>query len=283
MKTIEPSQYRKTQRCRRNFRTDGAMGRRGRRAFTLVELLVVIGIIAVLIAILLPALSAARRSARTVACLSNIRELGMVFRFYAGDNGGYLPRRVWTDMPGVSTGYTWPAELWARGYVKNLEIYSCPEMESMGGRADFRRQKDWLASRQPTDSVLSQDFWKETHYGFNVRNLGSNFRKDPSSGWTGPSAKLEIIRSPSTKLLLADACNPLRYYGERRLYGAYDLWDSFGATRHAGGLHARHASAVNILWADGHASTEKTDAYNPYQTLGDVSVAEDITTTIWSR
>jgi prepilin-type N-terminal cleavage/methylation domain-containing protein/prepilin-type processing-associated H-X9-DG protein len=66
------------------------MGRK--RAFTLVELLVVIGIIALLISILLPALNRAREQANAARCLSNLQQLGAAFLGYTEDNRGMMPR-----------------------------------------------------------------------------------------------------------------------------------------------------------------------------------------------
>ncbi len=64
---------------------------KSRRAFTLVELLVVITIIAILAALLLPALNRAKEAARATACLSNLHQLGIALQIYVSDNNNKLP------------------------------------------------------------------------------------------------------------------------------------------------------------------------------------------------
>jgi prepilin-type N-terminal cleavage/methylation domain-containing protein len=64
---------------------------KSRSAFTLVELLVVIGIIAVLVAILLPALNRARQQANLIACQSQLRQVGQALGIYVTEHSGYLP------------------------------------------------------------------------------------------------------------------------------------------------------------------------------------------------
>ncbi|HLL89670.1 MAG TPA: type II secretion system protein [Tepidisphaeraceae bacterium] len=73
--------------------------RRPDRAFTLVELLVVIGVIALLIGILMPALSKAREQANKTKCLAHLRSLGQAMVLYANDFRDRLPN---TNPPGTS-------------------------------------------------------------------------------------------------------------------------------------------------------------------------------------
>jgi prepilin-type N-terminal cleavage/methylation domain-containing protein len=70
-------------------------------AFTLIELLVVIAIIAILAAMLLPALAAAKRKAQRINCVNNLKEVGLAFRVWEGDNGDQYPMSVGTAQGGA--------------------------------------------------------------------------------------------------------------------------------------------------------------------------------------
>jgi len=78
--------------------------KRSSAAFTLIELLVVISIIALLIGILLPALGAARSTARDMACLSNQRQIGIGLYAYAQEHKGTLPISYWHGGTAGVTG-----------------------------------------------------------------------------------------------------------------------------------------------------------------------------------
>ena len=87
---------------------------RKRKAFTLVELLVVIGIIAILMSVLLPTLASARRAGVQVKCQASLRQMGDAFKMYAIDYKGYWPVMKWepaTVPAGAPKAMTWQAFL----------------------------------------------------------------------------------------------------------------------------------------------------------------------------
>ena len=113
---------------RRRNTIGGASSPIRRPAFTLVELLVVIGLIAVLVSLLMPAMKLAREALRTTQCVANLHSLSGAWIQYSVDNGGAI---VWSDTNNgdwvnsgnannqYTTGYLFP-------YLTNPNVYNCP-------------------------------------------------------------------------------------------------------------------------------------------------------------
>lgn len=219
-----------------------------KRAFTLIELLVVIAIIAILAAILFPVFSRAKAAARTSACLSNMRQLGMAVSIYLGDSDGVYPT-PYGNRPGTSawvlsgtgslTGTTSPAcpigtdshDMCfvadpTRGslfpYVKGQGIYKCPHVESGAHRA--------------TGDPMNSGRQRVT-YSMNYLFGGAWFTtSDGGRGMEGSSES--AVTNPSSTIMLVDEDV------ETRNDGVF-VWTSNPATDEVGDMHADGANMVH--------------------------------------
>jgi prepilin-type N-terminal cleavage/methylation domain-containing protein/prepilin-type processing-associated H-X9-DG protein len=155
--------------------------RRPRHAFTLVELLVVIGIIALLIGILLPALNKARESGRQVKCLSNMRQLSLAIVAFAGDNKGW--------MPGTGSQLT---KLNPSGSVV------------AGTAANAKETADWIAWQRMVDPVNGQAWPNGTDQNITscalARYLGSKQIDHNPSNSPADYAKANSVNSTLEEL-----------------------------------------------------------------------------------
>lgn len=234
---------------------------RKRNAFTLVELLVVIGVIAVLISLLLPALDAARRAARSVQCLSNLRQCAIGIQQYASENDSVIP---------ILRNNNGNIKLWPWFLIAGNDPWDNPT-----GRRYVRRSVAFCPSMPlyTTESVGSDDAAATTGYGlyyvdsgssqFVVRN--SKFQQGKQLGsvlWFHTQKLTRLPLAHSTTIMLADCLvappgAPLYGPGTPMSVAAFSdqgagpYWSGRIYTPHGKGQYGR----ANVAFYDGHAES----------------------------
>lgn len=203
---------------------------RKKNGFTLIELLVVIAIIAVLVAMLLPALKQAREKARQVACLSNLKQIGLAVAMYSDDFAGWALCAQPDPRPAGATwasGYAWEI-LRDYNYIKAPNLFLCPS--------------------EPKAALNCFN----VSYGVNYWTFGAHSGPD-SESYPQKAAKISSFGNDSNLIYFADS--PLREY-----QGDLPTKIQFGAVfplqqgpTYWYMVHARHGDQANCLFFDGHA------------------------------
>ena len=248
-------------------------------AFTLIELLVVISIIALLIGILLPALGAARNTARISASASNQRQIGIAMAAYQADNDGFYP--LWQQSTGGNPVigdpiWYWTTRLAVDGYIPSLNVYNDPTFDE--AETPFENAPDVL----DRDS-MNERYWNRIHYGYNFVYVGGNYHNANRAGgtvsqasvekanpgrWQAPDdkpARQEDFQDPTSVLIttgvrdLTIGNDPPLGNGESvtadKVWGAHVVIDlPLDSVGNAGSPHARYNDSVQIMWGDGHVS-----------------------------
>lgn len=217
-----------------------------RRAFTVVELLIVIGIIAVLMSMLLPVLAKVRDSAQATTCTSNLQQIAAAGQIYAASNDGQLP---WAgqDWPYAAFNDVW---VLLEPSISTPSYYICP--------ADFQPPwNQWWVSPAGWGGQNGYGglplVWPSSYYYV----YPCYHRFDDSSGNNLPGKACQMylrdVKYPSKKALFL--CN-----------AGHD------------GAPGAHGDGVQILFGDGHAAFIPTDEINPGNYYGTTIIHLDYTT-----
>jgi len=205
-----------------------------RRAFTLVELLVVIAIIAILAALLLPALARAKESARSLQCLSQMRQLGLAVRLYADENGDEFPRSQ-------HSAFAHGQLTWGRALAPPLG-------------SDTTTWTNLLGSVYHCPSDRRTNGWS---YGFNVY-----FELGPDDDYEGKPQtwrRAGTVPHPSATILFAENASAADHIMPNFWTASQDAVDV--ASR-------RHGRRSNYNFVDGHADARHFETlYEPAQQI----------------
>jgi prepilin-type processing-associated H-X9-DG protein/prepilin-type N-terminal cleavage/methylation domain-containing protein len=238
---------------RRFSRSSRTFSSRRHRAFTLVELLVVIGIIALLVGVLMPALAGARRSAQTIKCASNIRQIVLACMNYADENRGFWP---------IAQRDGW----WGGA---NLERWS-GSRPAVDQPIDFDRDpsplKKYMSNGiKACPAIADSEFLPGVDsgnggYGYNANYIGGTQELQTNAAYE-ISAKMTQIHRSSEKIAFADTA--FGYDMNTGVTGLhqYAFVDStifpYWGGRSWPTIHFRHDKLrANIAWADGHVTGE---------------------------